>query len=386
MPVREISERELEEIKDLYNKECSQQEICKIMKIRWTTLKRSLEILEIDTSQRRKFLKNRNCPEIKIDLPHSFILGCVYNEKYRRWEATAKCNCGNIFNVGYNALKNGETKTCGKRDCLFHKELYSPMVGTKKGYKEIYAGDWSRIIFGAKKRNIDFDISIEYAWNLFEAQNRKCVYTNKELFFNIRDNDIKTASLDRIDSSIGYIEGNVQWIHKNINKMKMNLDENTFIEWCSLISNYKKPQIIIKHIDYETRISPHLLANVNKGGLKTFTGYREIYGSRWDLTKISALNRKLDFDISIEYAWDLFEAQKRLCNLSGVELNFGKTCRDRYTASLDRIDSSIGYIEGNVQWIHKNINKMKMNFDENTFIEWATILVRHQKILAENKN
>ena len=44
-----------------------------------------------------------------------------------------------------------------------------------------------------------------------------------------------TASLDRIDSSKGYIEGNVQWVHKRVNLMKGNMSTENFIEWCNLV-------------------------------------------------------------------------------------------------------------------------------------------------------
>lgn len=54
------------------------------------------------------------------------------------------------------------------------------------------------------------------------------------------NNQSKTASLDRIDSSLGYIEGNVQWINKEINYMKMDLPQDKFIEWCEKIYKYKK--------------------------------------------------------------------------------------------------------------------------------------------------
>jgi hypothetical protein len=45
-----------------------------------------------------------------------------------------------------------------------------------------------------------------------------------------------TASLDRIDSSKGYVEGNVQWVHKRINIMKNDLSDSEFIEWCRVVS------------------------------------------------------------------------------------------------------------------------------------------------------
>lgn len=49
-----------------------------------------------------------------------------------------------------------------------------------------------------------------------------------------------TASLDRIDSSKGYIINNIQWVHKNINKMKNKLSNNEFIQMCQDVSEYNK--------------------------------------------------------------------------------------------------------------------------------------------------
>jgi hypothetical protein len=48
----------------------------------------------------------------------------------------------------------------------------------------------------------------------------------------------QTASLDRIDSTKGYIKGNIQWVHKDVNKMKWNWNQSNFINWCKLITNY----------------------------------------------------------------------------------------------------------------------------------------------------
>jgi hypothetical protein len=49
-----------------------------------------------------------------------------------------------------------------------------------------------------------------------------------------------TASLDRIDSSKGYIVGNVQWVHKDINFMKFTFSESRFIDLCKKVVNYQE--------------------------------------------------------------------------------------------------------------------------------------------------
>lgn len=110
-----------------------------------------------------------------------------------------------------------------------------------KGYGEISAHFWSRIRNGAKKRKLDFDISIEYGWNLFIKQNYRCNISHLKLNFpsDVRNTD-GTASLDRIDSSKGYIKGNVQWLHKHVNIMKWDLEQKDFIKFCNIIHNFNQ--------------------------------------------------------------------------------------------------------------------------------------------------
>ena len=47
----------------------------------------------------------------------------------------------------------------------------------------------------------------------------------------------KDYSLDRIDSNNGYVEGNVQWVHKDVNMMKKDYNQEYFINICKLITN-----------------------------------------------------------------------------------------------------------------------------------------------------
>ena len=45
-----------------------------------------------------------------------------------------------------------------------------------------------------------------------------------------------TASLDRKNSNLDYTKENIQWVHKDVNYMKMSLNEKYFIKLCKLIS------------------------------------------------------------------------------------------------------------------------------------------------------
>lgn len=112
----------------------------------------------------------------------------------------------------------------------------------KRACNDIHMNYWVSLKTGAKRRNLEFLISIEYGWQLFLNQNKKCAISNIDLNFRISCSDKKsqTASLDRIDSSKGYVEGNVQWVHKKINTIKWDLDQKEFIELCYKITDFQR--------------------------------------------------------------------------------------------------------------------------------------------------
>ena len=89
----------------------------------------------------------------------------------------------------------------------------------------------------ARKLKLDFDLDAEFLWKLYEEQNRKCALSGVPISFSKvnRQRAQATISLDRIDSNKGYTRGNVQWVHKNVNLMKMYLKQDIFIEFCRKI-------------------------------------------------------------------------------------------------------------------------------------------------------
>jgi hypothetical protein len=91
---------------------------------------------------------------------------------------------------------------------------------------------------------LKWSLTSEHLWNLFLKQERKCALSGVEIYFSKRckptKDDPQTASLDRIDSSKGYIRGNVQWVHKYVNNMKMSLSEETLLDYCAKIYKYKR--------------------------------------------------------------------------------------------------------------------------------------------------
>lgn len=146
-----------------------------------------------------------------------------------------ECECGEIRYHTKSNLLSG-IKSCG---CVGNQQ------GNKhkcwRGYGELSQAVINRIEKRAKKRKIEYNLTLEYLWNLFLKQERKCVYTGIEITLPKNSKDFhlghRTASLDRIDSTIGYIEGNVQWVHVDINFMKQSFTHDYFLLMCSLVTN-----------------------------------------------------------------------------------------------------------------------------------------------------
>lgn len=119
---------------------------------------------------------------------------------------------------------------------------------------------------------------------------------------------------------------------------------------------------------------------------KNWKGYEGISGCAWRGYKNGALTRNLEFDVDIEYIWELYISQKGICKLSGVPIeinqeigNLNRYGSQRGTASLDRIDSKRGYIKGNLQWVHKDINRLKSNWPEEQFVKMCKQVAEYNR-------
>ena len=91
----------------------------------------------------------------------------------------------------------------------------------------------------ANNRNLEFSILIDELWDIYLKQNKKCALSGIDIGWE-KVGQKHTASIDRIDSSIGYIKENIQLVHKDVNFMKQNFDQNYFITMCKAIANKVK--------------------------------------------------------------------------------------------------------------------------------------------------
>jgi len=145
-----------------------------------------------------------------------------------------RCKCGYEKITKADNIVNQTSKCCF--NCSFRKKMIFEGFISNNFLKYIKRH--------ADKRGIEFNISKEYLEKILKEQNYLCFFSGESLTFpkseEIFDTSSFNSSLDRIDSSKGYIEGNVQWVTKIINFMKRTYSNFEFITICKQITKYQE--------------------------------------------------------------------------------------------------------------------------------------------------
>jgi len=208
-------------------------------------------------------------------------------------------------------------------------------------------------------RNLENSITLHDIEGLIETQQNKCVYTGRELVW--KSNHKNKASIDRIDSSIGYIPSNIQLVTSQTNAAKWDMSDEDFMKWIMDIAhlNYKK----CTNTRRLNRNERHFL----KGLLKTCRGSTKIRRSR---------GRDLENSITLDDIEGLRETQQNKCIYTGRELVWKRHHKNK--ASIDRIDSSIGYIPSNIHLVTSQTNAAKSDMSDEDFMELIMDIVNHR--------
>jgi hypothetical protein len=139
------------------------------------------------------------------------------------------CECGTIRECKASNVINGNLKSCG---CT---SLGQKVIG------KIPRTFYRYLKLQAEKRKIDFSITFEEISDLYDEQNGLCALSGVPLEIpRVMRYNTRTASIDRIDSDKGYVKGNVQWVHVDINYAKLTLSNKDFIDMCRRVVEYNK--------------------------------------------------------------------------------------------------------------------------------------------------
>ena len=92
---------------------------------------------------------------------------------------------------------------------------------------------------GGLHRGLDWELEPQDIVNLYKQQEGKCALTGWDIGWAIKGLTA-TVSIDRIDSSEGYLKTNVQLLHKDVNMAKQQYSQDYFIEICKAVADKVK--------------------------------------------------------------------------------------------------------------------------------------------------
>lgn len=94
------------------------------------------------------------------------------------------------------------------------------------------------------------DLTDMYLYRLYLQQDRKCALTGVTL--TLEKGNPLSFSLDQIEPTKGYIEGNVQWVAWAVNRAKGDLSMRDFYGMCNAVLEYQKVQRLSKDSNAES--------------------------------------------------------------------------------------------------------------------------------------
>lgn len=156
------------------------------------------------------------------------------------WCIVVQCECGTIDLLRVDFFRDKRSlgcKKCVNKDdyptkrksrVKYYKGLNNTFLSRLKYHDNLYRGNYKIIVVS---------LTIEDLYNKLVEQNFKCALSGLDLdVLNLPDIYQSNASIDRIDSCGNYTPNNIQWVHKDINRMKNSIPQDNFINLCKLIS------------------------------------------------------------------------------------------------------------------------------------------------------
>ena len=147
-----------------------------------------------------------------------------------------KCDCGNTITIKASLLREGYVRSCG---CIWKDSsvreaspdliFFRPVIARRSGCKEN-----------------PMEVCLDYLKKLWESQKGICPYSGISLLlpeWKAFESHPRRASLDRIDASKGYIEGNIQFVSILANYAKNQNTHEEMVNFCKQIAKFWKDRI-----------------------------------------------------------------------------------------------------------------------------------------------
>jgi len=149
------------------------------------------------------------------------------------------CGCGENFSISKETVMRFVSD---KKNKYYHYDMKNfgcqckRKLPTSKYFSEAFLTNFKQ------RKNLDFNININYLDRIYEIQKGLCFYTGDQLILpnkdRFRTSKEYNVSIDRLDSNYGYIKGNCVLCTKDVNMFKFTTHNKRFWDICSKISEF----------------------------------------------------------------------------------------------------------------------------------------------------
>lgn len=220
--------------KFIYNKEfnvtykCILLGLSKIEEFPETLSKSFLERhIEVSHNTISKYFKDNILEDLDLEIIKLSLNDKVVNSEYglipmSAKKDTYKCKvCGTENPIDFESHKHNICRKC--------TDTKRKEIGMAKRLKES-----SKRSFNTRHNIDDYNLTVEYIQELLNVQKYKCYYSGIDLNY---DELRFQPTIDRIDSTKGYIEGNIVICCNIVNTMKLDMSTKEFKDMITLLYN-----------------------------------------------------------------------------------------------------------------------------------------------------
>lgn len=151
----------------------------------------------------------------------------------KRWYRPCP-SCGNI--QSYLRKNYAEESLRANKRCkgCANKQGENCHKGSTRGIRVSW---FNKFKTGAETRGIEWALTIDDVADVYEKQEQQCALTGQSIVFPLFGHpNTAAASIDRINSDLGYTRDNIQLVTKHINMMKQAYTQEHFIAMCKAVA------------------------------------------------------------------------------------------------------------------------------------------------------
>lgn len=195
-------------------------------------------------------LKKKPVFKVKCTECRKTIINPKTKDGQKKYFCNTKCYAAyrKIEHYCWNCKKKYNPKTVTQRTCSKKcldkiKEKKTKIKKPKNMNESIFKKlkrKYHNIKAKAFQRKLEFSLNIQDLIDLWMQQNGKCAYTGKKLVFTNTEHSPFQLSIDRINSSKGYVKGNIVMCSYWINNAKSTFAIQRLTDLCEQFVNFQK--------------------------------------------------------------------------------------------------------------------------------------------------